>query len=238
MRNFDGRPTWRPLAYLAAVALGAMDADAAERAVVIPAPLLDESPRSGEPAVAVLAGGCFWGVQGVFQHVDGVIEALSGYAGDSRDSASYEAVSGGATKHAEAVRITYDPSKITYGELLQIFFSVAHDPTQLDRQGPDRGRQYRSAIFPADESQRSIAAAYIEQLGAAAVFDEPLVTVLEPGREFYPAEPHHQDFMFRNPSHRYIVANDLPKVRNLERLFAAVFRPEPMLANRRTFRSR
>jgi peptide-methionine (S)-S-oxide reductase len=227
----------RSLACLAAAALGAMHAAAAERAVVVPAPLLDESAGS-TPTVAVLAGGCFWGVQGVFQHVDGVIEALSGYAGGSKESANYPAVSGGGTSHAEAVRITYDPSKITYGKLLQIFFSVAHDPTQLDRQGPDRGRQYRSAIFPADESQRSIAAAYIKQLTAAGVFDETLVTVLEDGREFYSAEPYHQDFMFRNPSYPYVVINDVPKVRNLERLFSVVFRAEPVLVNRPVSRDR
>jgi peptide-methionine (S)-S-oxide reductase len=213
--------------------LSVIDAYAAEKAVVIPEPSLDETIPSEAPAVAVLAGGCFWGVQGVFQHVDGVIEALSGYAGGSADSASYEAVSGGGTDHTEAVRITYDPAKITYGKLLQIFFSVAHDPTQLNRQGPDYGRQYRSAIFPADERQRSIAAAYIEQLTAAAVFDGPIVTLLEKRREFYAAEPYHQDFMFRNPSYRYVVINDAPKIENLERLFTSLFRSEPMLVNRR-----
>jgi peptide-methionine (S)-S-oxide reductase len=233
MKAIDRRPGARTLAWLAVAALGAIDAYAVEKAVVIPAPLLDEAMPSEAPAVAVLAGGCFWGVQGVFQHTDGVIEALSGYAGGTADSANYEAVSRGDTKHAEAVRITYDPAKITYGRLLQIFFSVAHDPTQLNRQGPDYGRQYRSAIFPADERQRSIAAAYIEQLTAAAVFDGPIVTLLEDQHEFYAAEPYHQDFVFRNPSYPYVVINDAPKIKNLERHFGSLFRSEPMLVNRR-----
>ena len=202
---------------------------AAEEAVVIPPPAVDETPSSAATAVAVLAGGCFWGVQGVYQHVEGVLKAVSGYAGGPKASASYEAVIEGNTGHAETVQVTYDPSKVTYGKLLQIYFSVVHDPTQLNRQGPDHGPQYRSTIFPVDAQQREIAEQYIAQLGAARVFHAPIVTTLEEGKTFYPAETYHQDFLVRNPRYPYIVINDLPKVRNLEQLFAGMYRDQPVL---------
>jgi peptide-methionine (S)-S-oxide reductase len=202
---------------------------AAEEAVVIPPPAFDEQPSDAATAVAVLAGGCFWGVQGVYQHTYGVLKAVSGYAGGSRETASYETVGRGDTGHAETVQITYDPSKISYGKLLQIFFSVAHDPTQLNRQGPDHGPQYRSTIFPVNAEQREIAEKYIAQLDAAKVFHASIVTTLEDGKAFYPAEAYHQDFLVRNPTYPYIVINDIPKVENLARVFPDVFRDRPVL---------
>src|SRR2546425_11045117 len=165
----------------------------------VPAPLLDEPSGQVQPEVAVLAGGCFWGVQGVFQHVTGVTQAVSGYAGGSQATAEYETVSTGTTGHAESVQITFDPQTISYGHLLQIYFTVAHDPTELNRQGPDVGTQYRSAIFPANPEQASIAKAYIAQLNQARVFNAAIVTKIEPDREFYAAEDYHQDFLTRHP---------------------------------------
>jgi peptide-methionine (S)-S-oxide reductase len=203
---------------------------AQEGAVAIPPPAFDETPSGvASTAVAVLAGGCFWGVQGVYQHVEGVLAAVSGYAGGAKDSAQYELVGSGSTGHAEAVEITYDPTKITYGKLLEIYFSVVHDPTQLDRQGPDRGPQYRSTIFPADAHQREIAEKYIAQLDGARSFAKEIVTTLEDGRTFYPAETYHQDFLVRNPRYPYVVIHDLPKVRNLAAAFPDVYRSEPVL---------
>jgi peptide-methionine (S)-S-oxide reductase len=201
----------------------------AEEAVVIPAPTLDLplGPRSTE--VAVLAGGCFWGVQGVFQHVDGVTSAVSGYAGGEADTANYEMTSRGTTGHAESVEITFDPAKISYGKILQIYFSVAHDPTQFNYQGPDIGPQYRSAIFPASEEQAHIAKAYIAQLEQAQVYGDSIVTTVEPGRSFYPAEDYHQDYLTLNPTSPYIVINDLPKIENLKRIFPELYREEPVL---------
>jgi peptide-methionine (S)-S-oxide reductase len=205
----------------------------AEVAMGIPAPAVDETPSSASGVeVAVLAGGCFWGVQGVFQHVDGVLNAVSGYAGGAQATAHYEVVGRGDTGHAETVQITYDPSKITYGKLLQIFFSAAHDPTQLNRQGPDFGTQYRSTIFPVDAEQRSIAEKYIAQLRDARVFNAPIVTTLEDGKTFYPAEKYHQDFLVLNPRDAYIVINDLPKIGELKRLFPGVYREEPVLVSK------
>jgi peptide-methionine (S)-S-oxide reductase len=201
----------------------------AEAAQAIPAPVLDEPVGSATSEIAVLAGGCFWGVQGVFQHVDGVVNAVSGYAGGDKDTAQYETVSTGTTGHAESVRITFDPRKITYGRLLQIYFSVAHDPTELNRQGPDVGTQYRSAIFPTDAAQAATAKAYIAQLDRAHVFASPIVTRIEPGRAFYPAEAYHQDFLTLHPTYPYIVFNDLPKIENLKRLFPTLYRAEPVL---------
>src|SRR5499425_3552234 len=174
-------------------------AHAGEQAVVIPAPLLDNPKASGPLQTAVLAGGCFCGVQGVYQHVRGVLTVVSGYAGGTRETAHYQMVSRGTTGHAESVEIRFDPKEVSYGEILQIFFSVVHDPTQLDRQGPDTGSQYRSNIFYVDDSQRQIAQAYIAQLEAARVFGRPLVTRVDPLRAFYPAEAYHQDFLLRNP---------------------------------------
>ena len=204
-------------------------AQAEERAVVIPAPVFDETPSGAATATAVLAGGCFWGVQGVFQRVEGVLKAVSGYAGGGQDTAHYEIVGTGVTGHAETVQITYDPAKISYGKLLQIYFSVAHDPTQLNRQGPDKGTQYRSTIFPVDAKQREIAQKYIAQLDAAHVFPAKIVTTLEDGKAFYPAEAYHQDFLVRNPDYPYIVINDIPKVRNLAQLFPELYRLQPVL---------
>ena len=179
--------------------------------------------------VAVLAGGCFWGVQGVFQHVKGVSSAVSGYDGGDKATAHYEMTSRGDTGHAESVRIAFNPSEISYGRILQIYFSVAHDPTELDRQGPDEGSQYRSAIFPMSDEQASVAKAYIAQLNQARVFNAAIVTKIEPGRTFYPAEDYHQDFLALNPTYPYIVFNDLPKIENLKRLFPDVYRTEPVL---------
>jgi peptide-methionine (S)-S-oxide reductase len=184
---------------------------------------------TAQSEVAVLAGGCFWGVQGVFQHVKGVTSAVSGYAGGDRKTAVYDIVARGSTRHAEAVRVTFDPREISYARILQIYFSVAHDPTQLDRQGPDVGPQYRSAIFPVSAEQARIAKDYIAQLDRARAFDRPIVTRIEPGREFFPAEDYHQDFMTRNPRHPYIVINDLPKLTELKRFFPEIYRTSPAL---------
>jgi peptide-methionine (S)-S-oxide reductase len=180
------------------------------------------------PSIAVFAGGCFWGVQGVYQHVEGVLKAVSGYAGGAAETAHYELVGEEDTGHAESVQITYDSSRISYGKLLQIFFSVVHDPTQLNRQGPDRGPQYRTAIFVANAQQREIAEKYIAQLDAARIFPSKIVTTLEQA-PFYPAEPYHQDFLARNPTYPYIVINDAPKVRALAGLFPGIYRIEPVL---------
>ncbi len=202
---------------------------AAEEAVVIPAPVIDAQPGPRASEVAVLAGGCFWGVQGVFQHVEGVTRAVSGYAGGDAATANYKAVSNGATAHAESVEITFDPTKISYGKILQIYFSVAHDPTQFNYQGPDIGPQYRSAIFPTSEEQARVAKAYIAQLDQAKVYGDTIVTTIESGPGFYPAEDYHQDYLTLNPTQPYIVINDLPKVRNLERIFPELYREEPVL---------
>ena len=205
----------------------------AEEAHVLPAPTLDE-PAGGASEVAVFAGGCFWGVQGVFQHVAGVSNAVSGYAGGDGGTAQYETVSTGTTGHAESVRITFDPHKVSYGRLLQIYFSVAHDPTQLNRQGPDSGTQYRSAIFPTNGEQAKVAKAYIAQLNAAHVFDAAIVTKIESGRAFFPAEAYHQDFLYHNPTYPYIVINDLPKVGSLKRLFPQQYRADAVLVAAKT----
>ena len=199
-----------------------------EQAVLIPAPAFDEAPTASAPAIAVFAGGCFWGVQGVYQHVDGVLKAVSGYAGGSVESARYELVGRGDTGHAESVQIVYDPAKVSYGTLLHIFFSVVHDPTELNRQGPDHGPQYRTAIFAADAEHREIAQRYIAQLDAANAYPKKIVTTLEQA-PFFAAEAYHQDFLERHPSHPYIAYHDLPKVRDLARLFPDLYRAEPAL---------
>jgi len=204
----------------------------AEEARVIPAPAVDEQPRpEAKEDVAVLAGGCFWGVQGVFQHMKGVTNAVSGYAGGKKETARYQLVGTGSTGHAEAVRITYDPREISYGRILQVYFSVAHDPTELNRQGPDIGTQYRSAIFPTSAEQAKIAKAYIAQLNQARVFDAAIVTKIESGKGFYPAEAYHQDFLVLNPAYPYIVVHDLPKIESLKRLFPELHRAEPVLVS-------
>jgi peptide-methionine (S)-S-oxide reductase len=195
----------------------------AEEARVIPPPALDApAVPAAASEVAVLAGGCFWGVQGVFQHVNGVTNAVSGYAGGEQKTARYDVVTRGTTGHAESVEITFDPRRISYGRILQIYFSVAHDPTELNRQGPDVGTQYRSAIFPTNPEQARIAKAYIAQLKEARAYDKAIVTKIEPDRAFYPAEDYHQDFLVRNPGYPYIVYNDLPKVKHLEQEFPAM----------------
>ena len=201
----------------------------AEEARQIPAPSADEQPAAGQSETAVFAGGCFWGVQGVFQHVKGVANAVSGYAGGEASTAQYETVSTGETGHAESVRVTFDPHQVSYGKLLQIYFSVVHDPTELNRQGPDEGTQYRSEIFAETPDQARIAKAYIADLNKAHAFNAAIVTKVEPLKGFYPAEGYHQDFLVRNPHYPYIAINDLPKVEALKRLFADQYRADPVL---------
>jgi peptide-methionine (S)-S-oxide reductase len=210
-------------------ACGMPGSTALETARDIPAPLLDESPGQATSEVAVFAGGCFWGVQGVFQHVTGVTQAVSGYAGGTQATAVYETVSSGKTGHAESVQVMFDPRTITYGHLLQIYFSVAHDPTELNRQGPDVGTQYRSAVFPTTAEQARVAQAYVDQLQQAAVFDRPIVTRIEPDKAFYPAEAYHQDYLTLHPRDMYIVINDLPKIEALKRARPDVYRESPVL---------
>ena len=204
----------------------------AEKARVVPPPSVDTTASQATSEVAVLAGGCFWGVQGVFQHVKGVTGAVSGYAGGQKGTADYETVGSGESGHAESVKVTFDPRQISYGRLLQLFFSVAHDPTQLNRQGPDVGTQYRSAIFPTSAEQARVAKAYIGQLNESRVFKASVVTTIEMDRPFYEAEGYHQDFLTRNPTHPYIVINDLPKIGDLKRLFPDLYRAAPVLVGR------
>lgn len=193
----------------------------AARAVTVPAPRVDDAARGLQ--TAVFAGGCFWGVEAVFEHVRGVRNVVSGYAGGTQAQANYDAVGSGGTGHSEAVRITYDPAQVSYGRLLQIFFSVAHDPTQLNRQYPDTGPQYRSAIYPQTPGQKRAATAYIAQLAAAKAWPGKIVTRIE-GGGFYPAEAYHQDFMRKNPTHPYIRAHDAPKVAALKAGFPKLYR--------------
>ena len=192
--------------------------------VIIPDPILDAplATTRGEQT-AVLAGGCFWGIEAVFEHVKGVTNVTSGYSGGTAKSANYEMVSRGETGHAESVRITYDPSQISYGQLLKIFFAVAHDPTELNRQGPDTGTQYRSAIFYSSEEQKRIALAYINQLNQAKVFERPIVTEVTALNSYNQAEAYHQDYAARHPNNTYIVINDLPKVEELRRQFPNLY---------------
>ena len=216
------------LPLLALLPLLGVQAGRAQEGLVLPAPALNEAAGT-KPATAIFAGGCFWGVQGVFQHVDGVINATSGYAGGKAAKPGYDQVSLGSTGHAEAVEVIYDPVRISYGRRLQIFFSVAHDPTQLNRQGPDTGTQYRSALFPVTDGQAKVAAAYVAQLDAARLFDAPIVTTIESAVTFWRAEDGHQDFLALNPTYPYIVFNDLPKIANLQTLFPAEYRDKPVL---------
>lgn len=224
-------PIRHALGAVFAALIGPLPALAAEPAVVVPAPAADIAAAPSATETAVLAGGCFWGVQGVFQHVAGVARAESGYAGGSEITAHYTVVGTGTTGHAEAVRIVYDPKKISYGRLLQIYFSVAHNPTQLNYQGPDRGPQYRSTIFPANADQERVARAYIAQLNQANTFGRPLATTVEPLKGFYAAESYHQDFLTRNPRHPYIVMHDLPKLTNLQKLFPERYQATPVLVS-------
>jgi peptide-methionine (S)-S-oxide reductase len=223
-------------AVLGAIALAAIFAvaktqltQAAEPAVTIPPPALDiPAPANAGPQTIVLAGGCFWGVQGVFEHTKGVAQAVSGYSGGKKETAHYEMVGTEQTGHAESVQITYDPQQISYGKILQIYFSVAHNPTELNYQGPDSGPSYRSAIFYANDEQKRVANAYIAQLDKAHVFPAAIVTKLESFAGFYPAETYHQDFLVLHPTYPYIVFNDLPKVENLKRLFPDYYRDTPV----------
>ena len=213
-----------------AVAAGAWLATAwaAEKAVKLPPPAVDPAVTS-QQETAVFAGGCFWGVQAVFQHTKGVLNAVSGYSGGEKQTAKYELVGSGRTGHAEAVQVTYDPKQISYGKLLQIFFSVAHDPTQLNYQGPDHGPQYRSAIFYRDASQKQVAERYVAQLEAAHAYPGKIVTQLAPLTAFYPAEDYHQDYATLHPNAGYIVTFDLPKIANLKTTMPELYREQPVL---------
>lgn len=222
---------WLLLAALACVAgLVYLGRNSGEAAVKLPAPALDAvASVPAAPQSAVFAGGCFWGVQAVFQHTRGVLNAVSGYAGGSKETAHYDNVASGQTGHAESVQVSYDPQQISYGKLLQIYFSVAHDPTEVNRQGPDYGTQYRSALFYQDAQQQQVAERYIDQLDAARVFPRKIATQLTPLAAFYPAEAHHQDYATRNPYSPYIATYDKPKIANLKRLLPEVYRESPVL---------
>ncbi|HET7678738.1 MAG TPA: peptide-methionine (S)-S-oxide reductase MsrA [Xanthobacteraceae bacterium] len=219
-----------PIAILAVIAglLWSAQGPAAATAVSLPDPVVDQQSTGDEPQVAVLAGGCFWGVHAVFQHTKGVQLALSGYSGGMKTNPTYEEVTTGRTGHAESVQIKYNPREISYGQILKIFFSVVHDPTQLNRQGPDVGTHYRSAIFYANDEQKKVAEAYIAQLGQAGVFKSPIVTTVGPLVAFYPAEPYHQDYAIKHPTQPYIAIHDLPKVDSLKRLFPNMYQSNPV----------
>ncbi len=214
----------------AGMTFGPIAHSVAETAVVAPAPALDEPVESGRDSEkAVLAGGCFWGVQAVFQHVKGVERVVSGYSGGAKETASYKKVSTGSTGHAESVEITFDPRIVSYGTILRVYFSVAHDPTERDRQGPDVGSQYRSAIFTVSPAQKLVADAYVAQLDKAGVFAHPIATSISALGAFYPAEAYHQDYATLHPENGYIAYNDLPKIDNLSRLFPSLYRPKAKL---------
>lgn len=214
---------------LAILALAALPFAAAgeESARIIPAPMMD-APKTGATESAVLAGGCFWGMQGLFEHLKGVREVVAGYSGGAADKAQYETVSTGTTGNAESVKITFDPSQVSYGTVLRVYFSVAHDPTELNYQGPDEGNQYRSDIFFTNAEQEKVARAYIGQLSKAHAFGSPIVTRVDKFTGFYPAENYHQDYLIHNPDSMYIVVNDLPKIANLKKLYPALYREEPV----------
>ena len=203
------------------------EANAAEKAKIIPSPKID-AKETGKTAVAIFAGGCFWGVEGVFEHTRGVTSVTSGYHGGDKASADYDSVSGNRTRHAEAVRVIYDPQQISYGKLMQIYFSVVADPTMLNAQGPDRGSQYRSALIPVNSQQAIAAKSYIGQLDKGAYWSKPIVTKVEPHKAFYPAERYHQNFMQKNPRHGYIMRWDAPKVANLKAHFGSQYRSKPV----------
>jgi peptide-methionine (S)-S-oxide reductase len=217
-------------AFLIAFALTAPFGVHAESPVMAPPPAMDAPAPGTGLETAVLAGGCFWGVQAVYQHVKGVTNAVSGYAGGAQKDAEYETVSSGTTGHAESIKVTFDPKQISYGRILQIYFSVAHNPTELNYQGPDHGTQYRSEIFPQSDAQRAIAKAYIAQLNKAHTFGKPVVTKVDAATAaFFPAESYHQDYATLHPSQPYIMFNDAPKVANLEKMFPALWREKPVL---------
>ncbi len=205
---------------------GAMAGDETRR---IP-PTIRDIAATGETQTAVIAGGCFWGVQGIFQHVTGVVGTATGYAGGSAETATYELTETGRTGHAEAVEIVFDPKQVSYGQLLEIFFSVAHDPTQVNRQGPDIGPQYRSVIFPRNEEQAKVASDYIEQLDGAKVFKRPVATSVDPGKTFYRAEDYHQNYIYNNPWKPYVIIHEKPKIEALKRHFPDHYRKQPVLA--------
>ena len=207
----------------------ALAAIASEQPAPVMASISGNTTPSGTPQTAVLAGGCFWGTQGVFEHVKGVRQVLAGYSGGEKATAEYGKVGTGTTGHAESIQITFDPAVVSYADILQVFFSVAHNPTELNRQGPDVGTQYRSEIFFADASQQKTALAYIAQLEQAHVFRAPIATRVDPLTGFYPAEAYHQDFLFKNPRYSYIVFNDLPKIANLKRQFPKIYVDTPVL---------
>ncbi|MGH8149805.1 MAG: peptide-methionine (S)-S-oxide reductase MsrA [Steroidobacteraceae bacterium] len=232
----SSRTAWLAiLAGLAAVSvLGLYAARGATPGVPIPAPAVDDALAAGPTETAVLSGGCFWGMQGVFEHVQGVERVWAGYTGGAASTAHYDEVSTGTTGHAESVQIVFNPREVSYGQLLHVFFSVAHDPTELDYQGPDVGTQYRSEVWYADAAQRRIALAYIAQLGRAHVFPHPIVTRVDPLKGFYRAEAYHQDYLVHHPDQPYIVYNDLPKLANLRAMLPQMYRTRPVLvaANR------
>ncbi len=218
------------LGALALAAVAISPSRASEEAVIIPPPAVDVQAADGVET-AVFAGGCFWGVQGVYQHTAGVLNAVSGYSGGSKMTANYTMIGTGSTGHAESVEIKYDPKKISYGKILQIFFSVVHDPTQLNRQGPDTGTQYRSAIFTTNDEQKKVADAYIAQLNAAKVYRKPIVTKVGPLQAFFPAEDYHQDYLTLHPNQPYIAFNDIPKIENLKKIFADNYIEKPTLVS-------
>ena len=221
------RATCVPVLAMAGLLLNGLVAQAAAPAAPLPAPSVDTVKAPAAEQTAVLAGGCFWGVQGVFEHLNGVHRVLAGYAGGARNTAHYALVGTGSTGHAESVQITYDPQLVSYGEILQVFFTVAHDPTQLNKQGPDVGSQYRSEIFYLDDMQRQVASAYIAQLTKAAVFRAPIATRVDAFTGFFPAEDYHQDFLLQHPDNPYIAYNDLPKIQNFQKLLSGLYRGRP-----------
>jgi peptide-methionine (S)-S-oxide reductase len=220
------------LGLAAAVGVAQAGLFGSEAVVHIAPPAIDNPKAAGAAQTAVLSAGCFWGVQGVYEHVRGVKRVLAGYAGGERSTADYDTVSSGATGHAESVQITFDPAQVSYGELLQIAFSVVHDPTQRNRQGPDTGSQYRSAIFYADEDQKRIAESYVAQLNQAHAFARPIATEVAPLKGFYPAESYHQDYLVHNPGSAYIAMFDLPKVENFKRTYPSLYVDQPVLTMR------
>ena len=225
----SGAGAWLGAALLAGAALHLSTGVAAESAFKIPAAVADETAAASGMQTAVFAGGCFWGVQGVFQRVDGVVQAVSGYAGGKKETAQYELVGTGMTGHAESVQVTYDPKKVSYATLLQIYFSVAHDPTQLNRQEPDSGPQYRSAVFTTSVQQKQTVERYIAQLDAAKVYPKKIVTQVTPLEGFYAAEAYHQDYLTLHPDAGYIARFDMPKIANLKAMFPKQYRAEPAL---------
>ncbi len=220
------------VAIVLGVAVLAVVIRAKDEGVTLPAPAVDPAPSTAGPQTAVLAGGCFWGIQGVFQHVKGVTQVISGYAGGAKVNPTYDDVSTETTGHAETVKITYDPAVVSYGTLLRVFFSVGHDPTQLNRQGPDTGTSYRSNIFYTTDAQKTVADAYIAQLTKAGAFPRPIVTRVDKFTAFYPAEDYHQDFLILHPTYPYIVINDLPKIANFKRLLPALYQETAVRATK------